>query len=117
MGGAVCEPPSRPKSAARSRVKEPPMPQTRTAHPTPQQLADYGLGKPPEDQRAIIAEHLTVCDECRRCVEGLPSLSGDVVVPTVDQPPSESLLAAAREMAGLPADLPLELAQSQKYRI
>jgi len=47
------------------------MPDTVT-HPTPQQLAAFGLGKLPERAAAAIAAHLEVCSGCRNAVANLP---------------------------------------------
>src|SRR5262249_15469961 len=87
-----------------------PMLQAPTAHPTLQKLADYSAGKLPPDQMAFIAGHLAACAECRRAVEGLAPEA-------LCQRPPGTAMAAAREVAALPAEVPPDLARSQKYRV
>src|SRR5215468_8383545 len=41
-------------------------------HPTPQELADFGLGKLPEHAVAAIADHLESCPACRQAVVAVP---------------------------------------------
>jgi hypothetical protein len=103
------------------------------SHPTPEVLTAFGLGKLNEAETEVIARHLTVCETCRRLVEGAPadSLVGLVrtakqatVLPAAGAPGSPSLAGAGfSQLAGqgepplAPADLPPELADHPKYQI
>jgi eukaryotic-like serine/threonine-protein kinase len=105
------------------------MSQTRNWHPAPQALAEFSLGKLPEDEMAVVSRHLGVCAECRRQVDHQPpdtfirrvqaaappsgSVEGTVFTP----PPSASVVAGAKELAVGPADTPPELLRSEKYQI
>src|SRR5262245_6216644 len=51
--------------------KEFAMPEAGT-HPTPQELAAFGLGKLPERATAAIADHLETCPACRQAVMAVP---------------------------------------------
>jgi anti-sigma factor RsiW len=41
-------------------------------HPTPQELAAFGLGKLPERTAAAVAAHLETCPACRQAVAAVP---------------------------------------------
>src|SRR5438874_2604245 len=89
------------------------MPDARTTHPTPRQLADYGLGKLNPAELAGLDAHLAGCPECRRAVE--------------DQPPDSFIgrlrAAAPRSQSDTalpprrPGGAPPELAGSEKYEL
>src|SRR5436305_13330821 len=104
------------------------MPDAPTTHPTPQELAEYGLGKLPAGRLAWVRAHLAGCPECLRQVGARPPDSSarrlpppapgaDSTPPTVPHRPSESAMAAARLLGAPPGDAPAELAGSSKYRI
>src|SRR5437660_168856 len=42
------------------------------AHPDREELFDFGLGRLPEEQSAVIEDHLARCDVCRDAVESVP---------------------------------------------
>lgn len=96
-------------------------------HPTAQQLASYSVGKLTAEEQTAIDDHLAGCAECRAKVEAVPpdSFARRVAraeepgsfLGTVCQKPSESVFARARELSDMPADAPVELIQSKKYRL
>ncbi|MGH7227101.1 MAG: protein kinase domain-containing protein, partial [Gemmataceae bacterium] len=93
-------------------------------HPTPEELAAFGLGKLPERAAAAIAAHLESCPACRKAVANVPpdSFLGKV---RAAKPNASSLPARSSDAAGIenesappapPKDLPPDLANYSKYR-
>src|SRR3954447_26720055 len=88
------------------------MPDARTTHPTPQELADFGLGTLPPDAQSSVHRHLESCPQCRRKVEEQPPDSfvgqleattpkGGTLLPTAcHQPPPSGMAAAPAPVAG-----------------
>lgn len=72
------------------------------AHPSPQMLSAFGLGRLPEAAAATVARNVDTCPACRQAVEGLPADSflgkvraakpGGTALP---QPPASAALAVA----------------------
>jgi hypothetical protein len=93
-------------------------------HPTPHELAAFGLGKLPEGAAAAVAAHLESCTTCQQAVAALSPDSfldkfrainpgGSSRPPTV----APSVLGQQPAQATLPADVPPELANHPRYRI
>src|SRR5262249_16792792 len=80
-------------------------------HPTPQELAAYGLGKLPERAADAVAAHLEGCAACRQAVAGLPpdSFLGKVQ----DARPG----GAGQPAPSPPPNGPPELASHPKFRV
>jgi serine/threonine protein kinase/formylglycine-generating enzyme required for sulfatase activity len=109
------------------------MPESRTACPSPQHLAAYGLGKLSAAELSSVHHHLLCCAECRRKVESLPpdsfvgqlqaaSPKGETVQPTPVRPASvavdaNTILPTHTPLAPQPADVPSELAGHPKFLI
>src|SRR5947209_15820371 len=111
------------------------MPDSRTKHPSQQQLADYGLGKLPPAALAAIHAHLTDCEPCRRQVEEqlpdsfigqLRGAQGATVPPRgsrwlaapVPPPGSNTALPGLTPApANATDEVPAELAGSSKYEV
>ena len=100
-------------------------------HPTPQELATFGLGKLPAAEADAVASHLDVCPTCRDVVANLVPDSflakvraarpGSSSLPPASAPAGPSggprvMGKAAAPAAPLP-DLPSELANHPRYRI
>jgi serine/threonine protein kinase len=98
-------------------------------HPTPQELAAFGLGKLPERTAAAVAAHLESCPACRQAVAALPpdSFLGKVRAAGAQGssfPPGLAQFDNASSSAGLPAlpavtgaEVPPELAASSKFEV
>jgi serine/threonine protein kinase len=91
------------------------LPDTLT-HPTPQQLAAFGLGKLPERAAALVAGHLEVCAVCRQVVADLPpdSFLGKVRAAGPGGLPSRAGRPATPDPS---ASVPPELASHPRFRI
>jgi serine/threonine protein kinase len=92
------------------------------AHPTPQQLSAFGLGKLPPAAADAVARHLAGCPACRQAVAALPPDSFLDKVRAARPTPSGTRLPPP--LAPLwpppeppPAELPPELADHPKFRI
>jgi serine/threonine protein kinase len=116
-----------PEDFACPADEEPTMPDAVT-HPTPQELAAYGLGKLPEDAAAAVARHLETCAVCGQAVAELSADSflakvhaarpGGTPFPAALPGPSDAtrLPGAAAPAAACP-NLPPELADHPKFLI
>jgi WD40 repeat protein len=111
------------------------MVESRTAHPTAQQLTDFSLGKISEAELSAIHKHLLACPECRRKAEdqGPDSFIGQLRQASAKDgtvPPQLSTLPPAtpgapssteipdRPPAGAKVhDVPAELAGSSKFEV
>jgi WD40 repeat protein/tRNA A-37 threonylcarbamoyl transferase component Bud32 len=75
-------------------------------HPSPEQLAAFGLGRLDDDASAAVETHLGACPACRTVVEGLAA---------------DSLVLALRgptpATAAGTAEVPAELADHPRYRV
>ena len=83
-------------------------------HPSPQQLADFGQGRLPPEQRSSIQEHLSACPECRR--QAKAAARGGTVLAATPLPAGAAGLKDPPP-ARAPDDLPPELAGSSKYQV
>jgi tRNA A-37 threonylcarbamoyl transferase component Bud32 len=92
------------------------MPDTVT-HPTPQQLAAYGLGKLPERAAAAVAAHLEVCAACRTAVAGLAPDSFVARVHAAGPPAATPTVMGEPATHAPPPPVPPELANHPRYRI
>jgi predicted Ser/Thr protein kinase len=97
-------------------------------HPTPQELAAFGLGKVTGRAAAAVARHLEGCSACQQVVAGLPPDSflgkvraagpGASVLPPGTGPGGATALPnRAARPAAPPPDIPPELANHPKFRI
>jgi formylglycine-generating enzyme required for sulfatase activity/dipeptidyl aminopeptidase/acylaminoacyl peptidase len=85
------------------------MPEPRATHPSPQQLADFALGKLPAAPAAAVREHLAACAGCRQQVEALPAwvaTDADTLLPPHPQ-----------AGPGPACEVPPELARAKKFEI
>jgi serine/threonine protein kinase len=98
-------------------------------HPDRQELIAFGLGKLPEVKAVAVASHVETCTACRQALENLPpdSFIGKVRAAKPGGSSYPSGLSAAGTggsssgkqaeiLSAPPADLPPELANSEKYR-
>jgi formylglycine-generating enzyme required for sulfatase activity len=96
------------------------MPDRPARCPTAEQLAAYGLGRLPNDQRALIEQHLGACPTCRQELAQQTSASGGG---TLRATPAASLAGPGGAPGGsvtapyVPADVPPELAASGKFEV
>jgi tRNA A-37 threonylcarbamoyl transferase component Bud32 len=93
-------------------------------HPTPQELAAFGLGKLTGRAAAAVARHLEGCAACQQVVAGLPpdSFLGKVRAagPAASVSPPGTGPGGATALpnrAAPPPDIPPELANHPKFRI
>src|SRR5215831_9900831 len=98
-------------------------------HPTPQELAAFGLGKLPERTAAAVSSHLESCPACRQAVAAVPpdSFLGKVRAagPAGSSfPPRLTPEGNAPSSAGRPAvpvdgnsDVPPELLRHPKFHV
>jgi serine/threonine protein kinase len=101
-----------------------------TSHPTPEELAAFGLGKLDETAATAVARHLEACDTCSRAVKGVPPDSFVGLVRAAKNPvtrspyppvpaPEAASLSASRQRpsaARVPLALPPELAERYYIR-
>jgi hypothetical protein len=90
-----------------------------TTHPTPTDLAAFGLGKLIGAAAAAVARHLESCDACRRAVENVPA---DSFVGLVRNARNPAAASPANPPAPPPSpepvpELPAELAEHPRFRI
>src|SRR4051794_38600370 len=102
------------------------MPEVSTPHPSPQQLADFNLGKLAGGDSAVIAGHLLSCPECRARVDQHPPDSfvgelraagrqGSTLPP---EPPADARRAQPPgDQPAVAAEAPAELLASGKYEV
>lgn len=108
-----------------------------TAHPAPEKLDAFALGRLDDEASAEIEEHLTACEACRRLVEDTPADSLvetlQEPVPAVAAPPTESRPGLFTRLAAIvdpqapkaaqPAaarshqDVPAELRDHPRYEV
>jgi TPR repeat protein len=98
-----------------------------TTHPSPQQLADYGLGQLPPGDLAAIHTHLVNCPECRDRVEQpgastpvsktVPARGGTLLPTAAPAAATTSRPAPAPVAAATAGAIPPELAGSGKYEV
>src|SRR5579871_765314 len=97
-------------------------------HPTPQELAAFGLGKLPDRAAAAIATHLEACTACRQVVAGLPADSflgkvraagpgGPSPLPARPGPGDRTNLPARPAAAPPCTGIPPELARHPKFQV
>jgi serine/threonine protein kinase len=85
-------------------------------HPTPQELAAYGLGKLPADAAAAVARHLESCPRCLQLAAQAPADSFLGKVRAAGPTSSDTRLPPPLP-ALPPVGLPAELAQHPKFHI
>ena len=86
------------------------MPEPAVRHPSPDQLAAFGLGQLDEAASAAVETHLNLCDSCRTAVEDAPPDS--LVLALRDPARTEQTTGAA------PApECPAELTNHPRYRV
>jgi hypothetical protein len=85
-------------------------------HPSPQELAAYGLGKLPADATAAVARHLESCPRCLQLAAQAPADSFLDKVRAAGPTPADTRLPPPLP-ALPPAGLPAELAQHPKFHI
>jgi serine/threonine protein kinase len=85
-------------------------------HPTPQELAAFGLGKLPEPAAAVVAAHLESCSSCRQAVAGVSSDSSLDMVRAAARKDASTPPKSSAPLVSCP-NCPPELARHPKYLI
>jgi tRNA A-37 threonylcarbamoyl transferase component Bud32 len=93
------------------------MPDLPAAHPTPRHLADFALGKLPDEQAQAVARHLAGCPACRAAVDAQAPDAFVHELQTAAPRPSPLPSTELHHSPPPSSDLPPEFADSPRYRL